>query len=61
MAVIAGAQVWEDSEESGINQQELLKTFLELPFICIDLRFQITIAGIFARSLISADAHFFNR
>ncbi|MEH1789424.1 MAG: ISAs1 family transposase [Nostoc sp.] len=32
LAVIAGAQGWEDIEEYGLNKQEWLKTFLELPF-----------------------------
>jgi predicted transposase YbfD/YdcC len=32
LAVIAGAQGWEDIEEYGFNKQEWLKTFLELPF-----------------------------
>ncbi|MEJ6485815.1 transposase family protein [Nostoc punctiforme UO1] len=27
-----GAQGWEDIEEYGINKQEWLETFLELPF-----------------------------
>lgn len=32
LAVIAGAQGWEDIEEYGLNKQEWLETFLELPF-----------------------------
>ncbi|WP_375453042.1 ISAs1 family transposase [uncultured Nostoc sp.] len=32
LAVIAGAEGWEDIEEYGISKQEWLKTFLELPF-----------------------------
>jgi DDE_Tnp_1-associated len=32
LAVIAGAQGWEDIEEYGINKKEWLQTFLELPF-----------------------------
>ena len=32
LAVIAGAQGWEDIEEYGINKKEWLETFLELPF-----------------------------
>lgn len=32
LAVIAGAEGWEDIEEYGLNKQEWLKTFLELPF-----------------------------
>lgn len=32
MAVIAGAQGWEDIEEYGLNKQDWLKRFLELPF-----------------------------
>ncbi len=32
LAVIAGAQGWEDIEEYGISKQEWLKTFLQLPF-----------------------------
>ncbi|BBD64685.1 transposase [Nostoc commune NIES-4072] len=32
LAVIAGASGWEDIEEYGINKQEWLKTFLQLPF-----------------------------
>ncbi len=31
LAVIAGAQGWEDIEEYGINKKEWLSTFLELP------------------------------
>ena len=31
LAVIAGAKGWEDIEEYGINKQEWLSTFLELP------------------------------
>jgi predicted transposase YbfD/YdcC len=32
LAVIAGAQGWEDIEEYGLNKQAWLETFLELPF-----------------------------
>lgn len=32
LAVIAGAQGWEDIEEYGLNKKEWLSTFLELPF-----------------------------
>ena len=32
LAVIAGAQGWEDIEEYGLNKKEWLETFLELPF-----------------------------
>lgn len=32
LAVIAGAEGWEDIEEYGINKKEWLETFLELPF-----------------------------
>ncbi len=32
LAVIAGAEGWEDIEEYGINKQAWLETFLELPF-----------------------------
>lgn len=32
LAVIAGAQGWEDIEEYGLNKKEWLLTFLELPF-----------------------------
>jgi predicted transposase YbfD/YdcC len=32
LAVIAGAEGWEDIEEYGISKQEWLKTFLQLPF-----------------------------
>ncbi|BCL39960.1 ISAs1 family transposase [Nostoc sp. MS1] len=32
MAVIAGAEGWEDIEEYGISKQEWLKTFLQIPF-----------------------------
>ncbi|PAX45688.1 ISAs1 family transposase [Brunnivagina elsteri] len=32
LAVIAGAEGWEDIEEYGLNKQEWLETFLELPF-----------------------------
>lgn len=32
LAVIAGAQGWEDIEEYGVNKKEWLETFLELPF-----------------------------
>lgn len=32
LAVIAGAQGWEDIQEYGLNKQEWLETFLELPF-----------------------------
>ncbi len=32
LAAIAGAEGWEDIEEYGLNKQEWLKTFLELPF-----------------------------
>jgi hypothetical protein len=31
LAVIAGAQGWEDIEEYGLNKKEWLETFLELP------------------------------
>ena len=32
LAVIAGAEGWEDIEEYGISKQEWLKKFLQLPF-----------------------------
>ncbi|MBC6434622.1 ISAs1 family transposase [Nostoc sp. HG1] len=32
LAVIAGAQGWEDIEEYGLSKKEWLETFLELPF-----------------------------
>lgn len=32
LAVIAGAEGWEDIEEYGLNKKEWLETFLELPF-----------------------------
>lgn len=32
LAVIAGAEGWEDIEEYGLNKKDWLKTFLELPF-----------------------------
>ncbi|RCJ30222.1 hypothetical protein A6V25_35700 [Nostoc sp. ATCC 53789] len=32
LAVIAGAQGWEDIQEYGLSKEEWLKTFLELPF-----------------------------
>ena len=32
LAVIAGAQGWEDIQEYGLNKKEWLETFLELPF-----------------------------
>lgn len=32
LGVIAGALGWKDIEEYGLNKQEWLKTFLELPF-----------------------------
>jgi predicted transposase YbfD/YdcC len=32
LAVIAGAEGWEDIEEYGLNKQAWLETFLELPF-----------------------------
>ncbi len=32
LAVIAGAEGWEDIEEYGVNKKEWLETFLELPF-----------------------------
>ncbi|MEH1861017.1 MAG: transposase family protein [Nostoc sp.] len=32
LAVIAGAQGWEDIEEYGLNKKEWLETFLKLPF-----------------------------
>ncbi len=31
LAVIAGAQGWEDIQEYGVNKQEWLQQFLELP------------------------------
>lgn len=32
LAVIAGAEGWEDIEEYGVNKNEWLETFLELNF-----------------------------
>lgn len=32
LAVVAGAEGWEDIEEYGLNKKEWLETFLELPF-----------------------------